>query len=101
VYHTIETLFYGEVFRWREFLEGWEMLFSGAEVSVDIHTVSYSLALVPSEAAYEEALAPYRKLLAYWHKQELDTPTLEPQAWRASYALGRRGALAATPLLAP
>jgi hypothetical protein len=101
VYHTIETLFYGEVFRWREFLEGWEMLFSRAVLSIDVRTASYNLALVPSEAAYEEAIAPYRKLLAYCHKQELDTPTLEPQAWRASYALGRRGALAATALLAP
>jgi hypothetical protein len=47
--------------------------------------VSYSLALVPSEAAYEEAIAPYSQLMAYWHKQELNHPTLEPQALRASY----------------
>jgi len=80
VYHTIEALFYGEVFRWRDFLEGWEVLFSGTVLSVDIRTVSYSLALVPSEAAYQEAIAPYSKLMAYWHKQELDNPTLEPQA---------------------
>jgi hypothetical protein len=85
VYHTIETLFYGEVFRWREFLEGWEVLFSGAVLSMDIRTVSYSLALVPSEAAYEEAIAPYSQLMAYWHKQELDNPTFEPQALRASH----------------
>jgi hypothetical protein len=100
VYHTIETLFYGEVFRWHEFLEGWEVLFSGAVLSVDIRTVSYSLALVPSEAAYQEAIAPYSQLMADRHPQELDTPTLEPQAWRASHALGRRGSLAATALLA-
>jgi hypothetical protein len=84
VYHTIETLFYGEVFRWREFLEGWEVLFSGAVLSMDIRTASYSLALVPSEAAYEEAIAPYSQLLAYWHKQELTHPTLEPQALGAA-----------------
>ena len=100
VYHTIETLFYGEVFRWRDFLEGWEVLFSGAVLSVDIRTVSYNLALVPWEAAYQEAIAPYCKLKADRPPQELNTPTLEPQALRASHALGSRGALAATPLLA-
>jgi hypothetical protein len=85
VYHTIEALFYGEVFRWRDFLEGWEVLFSGAVLSVEIRTVSYSLSLVPSEAAYQEAIAPYSQLMAYWHKQELDNPTFEPQALRASH----------------
>jgi len=84
VYHTIAALFYGEVFTWRDFLEGWEMLFRGAVLSVDIRTVSYSLALVRSEAAYQEAMAPYSKLMAYRHKQEVHNPALAAHALRAS-----------------
>lgn len=84
VYRTIEALFYGEVFRWREFLEGWQVLFSGAELRVDIRTVSYNLALVPWEAAYQEAIAPYSQLMADRHPQELTHPTFEPQALGAS-----------------
>ena len=72
------------MFRWRDFLEDWEVLFCGAVLSVDIRTVSYSLALVPSEAAYQEAIAPYSKMMVYRHKQEFDNLTLEPQALRAS-----------------
>jgi hypothetical protein len=84
VYHSVAAVYYGDVFTCHDFLEGWEMLFSGAVLSVDIHTVRCSLALVPLEAAYQEAIAPYSKLMAYQRKLEFDNPALEPQELRAS-----------------
>jgi len=57
---------------------GWQGLYSDAVLSVHMRTGRYSMALLPSEAAYEAAMPPYAKSMALLDKEEV--PACEPQA---------------------
>jgi hypothetical protein len=78
VYHIIAGLFDQEALRWRDILEGWQGLYGDAVLSVHMRTGRYSLALLPSEAAYEAAMPSYAKWMALLDKEEF--LVCEPQA---------------------
>jgi len=72
VYLAIAGMFLGDTFTWQEFLGGWEALFQDAVCTVRVRTGTYTLALVPSEQAYQENLRYYAQLSRYFCKQEED-----------------------------
>ena len=45
VYLAVAGIFYGDTFTWQEFLEGWEALLDGGVFTVQVQTVTYTLAL--------------------------------------------------------
>lgn len=65
----IAGLFAQEECTWGDFLEGWQGLFSEVVLRIRMCTGRYSLALLPSAAAYEEAVPPYARLMAAGHQE--------------------------------
>lgn len=90
LYHLIAEWVDTEALTWRDLLEGWEELFGNAVLSVHIRTGNYSLAFLPSEAAYEAAMPPYAQFMASRHKEEGPPWDVVPEAtpW-ATPALAR------------
>jgi hypothetical protein len=74
VYQAIAGIFAGDTFTWQEFLEGWEALFRDAVFTVQICTVTYTLALVSSAQAYQEEGRYTAQLHEYFWTQEEDSP---------------------------
>jgi hypothetical protein len=80
LYQAIASLFAGDEFTWRDFLDVWEHLFGNVEMDVRIHTGTYTLALVTAEQLYREELRYQAYLKWYFHRQEY---SYEASAWIA------------------
>jgi hypothetical protein len=78
LYYTLVGRCDGEDVMWCDFLDAWERSLRDTVVTTQICTAIYTLTLVPSEMAYEDALRSYAQLLAYRHKPEDCPPTLPP-----------------------
>ena len=72
VYLAVAGMFYWDTFTWQDFLDGWEALFHDAVFTVQIRTVTYTLALVSSAQVYQEELRYAAQLNHYFCKQEED-----------------------------
>jgi hypothetical protein len=71
VYLAVAGIFYGDTFTWQEFLEGWEALLDGGVFTVQVQTVTYTLAL-RSAAQVAEAERRYAAQLHdyFWTQEE-------------------------------
>jgi hypothetical protein len=70
VYQAIAGMFFGDAFTWQDFLDGWQALLRDAVFTVQIRTGTYTLAVVSSAQAYQDALRYYAQLSHYFLKQE-------------------------------
>jgi hypothetical protein len=72
VYLAVAGIFYGDIFTWQEFLEGWEALWHDGVFGVQIQTVTYTLALLSSTQVAEAERRYAAQLHDYFWTQEED-----------------------------